>query len=159
MTARKPLTTSRALLYGTLTVGTLDILDAFLFWYFYRDVAPVRILHSIAAGLLGRASFEGGAATAALGLFLHYFISFMVVLTYILASRRLPSLVRRPFLYGPLYGLAVYGVMNYIVVPLSAAASSGSPAAPVLLNGLLIHAFGVGLPSALFARAASPGER
>lgn len=159
MTARKPLTTSRTLLYGTLTVGTLDILDAFLFWYFYRDVAPVRILQSIAAGLLGRASFEGGAATAALGLFLHYFIALMVVLTYILASRRLPSLARRPFLYGPLYGLAVYGVMNHIVVPLSAAASSGTPAAPVLINGLLIHAFGVGLPSALFARAASPGER
>jgi hypothetical protein len=159
MTARKPLTTAQALLYGTLTVGTLDILDAFLFWYFYREVAPVRILQSITSGLLGRASFEGGAATAALGLFLHYFISFMVVLTYLLASRRLPSLARRPFLYGPLYGLAVYGVMNYIVVPLSAAASSGNPAAAVLINGLLIHAFGVGLPSALFARAASTGER
>jgi hypothetical protein len=44
--------------------------------------------------------------------------------------------------------------MNYVVIPLSAAASGGSPPVPVLLNGLLIHAFGVGLPAALFARAA-----
>ena len=152
---RRPLTPAQALLFGTLTVGTLDILDAFLFWYFFRDVAPVRILHSIASGLLGRASFEGGNPTAALGLLLHFFIAFMVVLTYLLASRRLPSLARHPFLYGPLYGLLVYAIMNYIVVPLSAAASSSAPSAPVLINSLLIHALGVGLPSALFARAAS----
>lgn len=156
--SRAPLTPAQALLFGTLTVGTLDILDAFLFWYFFRDVSPTRILHSIAAGLLGPASFEGGGPTAALGLLLHFFIAFMVVLTYFLAGRRLPSLVRRPLLYGPLYGLAVYGVMNFIVVPLSAA-NSVPPSAPVLINSLLIHALGVGLPSALFARAASPGER
>ena len=64
------------------------------------------------------------------------------------------TLRRRPFLTGPLFGLVAYGVMNYIVIPLSAAASGGTPPVPVLLNGLLIHAFGVGLPAALFARAA-----
>ncbi len=46
---------------------------------------------------------------------------------------------------------------SYVVVPLSAAGGrGGSPPLPVLVNGLLIHAFGVGLPSALFARAAAP---
>jgi hypothetical protein len=157
--SRKPLTPAQALLCGTLTVGTLDILDAFLFFYGYREVSPIRILQSIASGLLGRASFQGGIPTAALGLLLHFFIAFMIVLTYWLASRRMPSLARHPLLYGPLYGLAVYAVMNFVVVPLSAANSGGIPATPVLINGLLIHALGVGLPSALFARAASPGER
>jgi hypothetical protein len=47
----------------------------------------------------------------------------------------------------------VYGIMTWVVVPLSAAASN-PPSLPVLINGLLIHAWGVGLPSALFARAA-----
>jgi hypothetical protein len=156
--SRKPLTPAQALLFGTLTVGTLDILDAFLFFYSYRGVSPIRILQSIASGLLGRASFQGGIPTAALGLLLHFFIAFMVVLTYWLASRRMPSLVRRPLLYGPLYGLVVYAVMNLVVLPLSAA-KSGVPSTPVLINGLFIHALGVGLPSALFARTASPGER
>jgi hypothetical protein len=48
----------------------------------------------------------------------------------------------------------VYLFMNYVVLPLSAFTQGGPAALPVLLNGLLIHIFGVGLPSALFARAA-----
>jgi hypothetical protein len=57
---------------------------------------------------------------------------------------------------GILYGLAVYVVMNYVVIPLSAIGprTAGIPLA-VHINGVLIHAFGVGLPSALAARAAS----
>ena len=143
----------RALLLGALAVGTLDILDAFIF-FSLRGAAPIRILQSIAAGLLGRASFQGGAATAALGLCLHYFIAFGIVGVFFLVSRAMPWLLKRPFLTGPLYGLVAYAVMNYVVVPLSAAGGGGTPPRAVLLNGLLIHAFGVGLPSALAARAA-----
>ena len=48
--------------------------------------------------------------------------------------------------------------MSQIVVPLSAAAPRDTmfPPAPVLINLLPIHMLGVGLPSALFARAARP---
>lgn len=150
--ARKPLKPARALLLGTLTVGVLDILDAFLFFGF-QGVPPIRILQSIASGLLGRDAYGGGIPTAALGAFLHFFIAFAVVATYYLASRWMPELARRPLLYGPLYGLLVYAVMNLVVIPLSAA-SFAPPDAIGLVNGLLIHALGVGLPSALFARAA-----
>jgi hypothetical protein len=145
----------RAFALAGLTVGSLDILDAFVFFGLRSGARPSRILQSIAAGLLGRASFDGGVATAALGLFLHFFIAFSIVGIYFVAARSVHALTRRPFLTGPLYGLIAYGVMNYGVIPMSAAASrGGAPPLPVLLNGLLIHAFGVGLPSALFARAA-----
>ena len=60
---------------------------------------------------------------------------------------------QRPWIYGPLYGLLVYAVMNFVVIPLSAVAAR-SPSTSVLVNGLLIHALGVGLPAALSARAA-----
>jgi hypothetical protein len=143
----------RALMFGTLAVGTLDILDAFIF-FGLRGAQPIRILQSIAAGLLGRSAFQGGVPTAALGLFLHYFIAFGIVAVFFGVARVMPWLLRRPFLTGPLYGLAAYAVMNYVVVPLSAAGGGGTPPPPVLLNGLLIHAFGVGLPAALAARAA-----
>jgi hypothetical protein len=53
--------------------------------------------------------------------------------------------------------VVVYAVMNLAVVPLSAA-EVGKPSPPVIANGLLIHMLGVGLPSALFARAAAPGR-
>jgi hypothetical protein len=143
----------KAFVYGGLAVGVLDILDAFIF-FGLRGAAPIRILQSIASGLLGRSAFQGGMATAALGLFLHFVIAFGIVATYFAAARFVPLLTRRPFFFGPLYGLVAYWVMNFIVLPLSAAASGGSPPTAVLANGLLIHAFGVGLPSALAARAA-----
>jgi hypothetical protein len=143
---------ARALIFGALTVGTLDILDAIAFSAF-RGVAPTRVLQSIAAGLLGRAAYAGGAWTALVGTALHYCIASVVVATYFLASRRLPSLTRHALLLGPLYGLLVWVVMNYVVIPLSAITMPPLTAAR-LLNGLGIHALGVGLPSAWWARAA-----
>jgi hypothetical protein len=133
-------------------VGVLDLADALIF-FGARGVPPRAVLQSIASGLMGRAAYRGGAATAALGTLLHCGIALAVVVTYYVASRRLPELVRRPWLYGPLYGLVVYGVMNYVVLPVSAAVV-GPPSLAVVINGLLIHLLGVGLPSALAARAA-----
>jgi len=145
------LSKGRALLWGTLIVGTADILDAFVF-FGLRGIRPVRILQGIASGILGRDAFSGGAATAALGAALHYFIAFAIVWVFLAASRRLSELARRPWLYGPLYGLAVYAVMNYVVIPLSLVTTRPKPLA-VVVNGLLIHMLGVGLPAALIARA------
>ena len=151
MSANGGWSTGRALRWGTLIVGTADILDAFVF-FGLRGIRPVRILQGIASGILGRDAFSGGAATAALGAVLHYFIAFAIVLVFLAASRRLPDLARRPWLYGPLYGLVVYAVMNWIVIPLSLVTTRPKPLA-VLANGLLIHMLGVGLPTALIARA------
>jgi len=81
----RPYTVGRALVHGTLTVGILDILDAFIF-FGLRGVTPVRILQSIASGVLGRAAYQGGTRTAALGLALHFGISFGVVAAYLIAT-------------------------------------------------------------------------
>jgi len=150
----RSLSPAQAVLLGTLTVGVLDLIDAMVF-FGLRGVAPVRILQSIAAGLLGRGAFRGGPATAALGALLHFFIAFAIVCAYYLVSRRLGVLTRHPVLCGLLYGVLVFIIMNRVVLPLSAAVTGPMPL-PVLVNGLLIHALGVGLPSALFARAARP---
>ncbi len=144
----------KALVLGTLVVGTLDILDALIF-FGLRGARPIRIFQAIAAGLLGReAAVAGGLATAVLGGLLHYFIAFVIVVVYLLVSRRVSVLTRHAVAFGLLYGLAVYFVMNYVVISLSAA-NRGAFSMPVFLNGILIHALGVGLPAALFARAAA----
>ena len=142
----------RAILVGTLVVGVLDAADALIF-FGLRGARPIRIFQSIAAGLLGRASFSGGLRTAALGVVLHFVVAFCIVTTFVVASRWIPALRLRPIVFGLFYGVAAYLVMNLIVLPLSAA---GHPtfALPVVVNGLLIHMFGVGLPSSLAARAA-----
>ena len=146
----------RAVLLGGLVVAVLDIGDAFVF-FGLRGVRPIRILQGIASGLLGRGAFGGGLATAALGASLHSFIATTIVLVYQVVSARLPALRRQPWVYGPLFGVAAYLVMNLVVLPLSAV---GAPkfVPPVVANGLFAHIFLVGLPSALFARATRPGQ-
>jgi hypothetical protein len=157
MASTTSLSPARAIFYGTLTVGTLDILDALIF-FGLRGAPPIRIFQSIAAGLLGRdAARAGGLPTAVLGGVLHYFIAFGVVVTYYLASRKISLLTRRPWISGAVYGVLVYLFMNLVVLPLSAVQGGGFPPPfVILLNSVLIHIFGVGLPSAFFARAARP---
>jgi hypothetical protein len=155
-TPRPPrLSFGRALLIGTVAVGTLDIVFALLF-YGSRGVSAARIFQSIASGLLGRASYDGGGPAIALGAFLQYVISFGIVATYALVSRRFESLRRHAVVLGPLYGVAVYFVMTRVVVPLSAAPAGKPPHGVVLVAGLLAHMILIGLPSALTARAALP---
>jgi len=157
MAREAPLSPARAILYGTLVVGTLDISDA-LIYSAIRGVTPIRVFHSIAAGLMGReAARAGGLATGFLGAFLHYFIAFGIVTTYYLASRKIPLLTRHPWSAGAIYGVLVYLFMNLVVLPLSALHVSPNLSPSVgLLNQVLIHIFGIGIPSALFARAARP---
>ncbi|HEV8583031.1 MAG TPA: hypothetical protein VGX68_28520 [Thermoanaerobaculia bacterium] len=154
MTQPAPWSAARTIGIGTLIVGTLDILDAIIFFGLRNDVPPIRIFHSIAAGLLGRdAARAGGLPTAYLGAFLHYFIAFSIVTVYYLASRKISFLTRQPWIAGAIYGVLVYLFMNLVVLPLSAIHSSPTLTPSVgLLNGVLIHIFGIGIPSALVAR-------
>ena len=141
-------------LAGGLVAGTLDIVYACVFWALKAAVPPERILQSVAAGLLGKASFEGGAATAALGLGLHYFIATSMSVTYYLVAGRLALLWQRPLQYGAAYGLLLYLIMNKIVVPLSAAGGGGSKNTLWITLSILVHVFLIGVPIALFTRRA-----
>jgi hypothetical protein len=156
-------TIPRAIAGGTLAVGVLDALDAIVVFGLRSGTPPARIFQGIAAGVLGPAAFRGGAATALLGLFLHFTIAFAIVSIYVGASRWMPALRRHPFLWGPVYGIAVYFLMNLVVIPLSAIGATRFTTFGVV-NGLLIHAIGVGLPSAIAAasvrdRAAAGRDR
>src|SRR5262245_51342902 len=114
-----PATALHPILTGGFMAGALDITAAIVI-YAFRGVPPVRILQSVAGGVLGPAAFTGGGKTAALGLALHFFIATTAAAVYFLASRGLPVLVRRPSLCGALYGIAVWAFMNFVVLPLSA---------------------------------------
>ena len=158
--ATRPWTPWRAILLGGLTVGILDILDAFIF-FGLRGVSAERSLQAIAAGLIGRdAAVAGGVETALLGLLLHFVIATGVVATYYLVSRVLPVLIRHPIISGLLDGSVVFFVMQLVVLPLSATAGSGKliPSGVLLINGLMIHALGVGLPAALFTARGRTGN-
>ena len=116
-----------------------------------RGVSPVRILQSIASGLLGPSAYAGGAPTAALGLFLHFVIAFGAATAYSLASLKIPALLRHPVRYGLAFGVGVYVFMNYVVLPLSAFRKGSGFSLPLFVNGVLAVVLLVGLPIALLA--------
>jgi uncharacterized membrane protein YagU involved in acid resistance len=145
--------TWRFVLIGGVVAGIFDIVYACVFWAIKRGVSPQRILQRVASGWLGDASVTGGLASAALGFVTHFFIATSMSVTYYLVARRWPALWERPVPYGAAYGLLLYGIMNYIVVPLSAAGPSSKDPLWVGMS-IAVHMLLIGLPIALFARRA-----
>jgi hypothetical protein len=138
-----------AVLLGGFACGVLDITAAFIVYGFF-GTRPIVLLQFIASGALGMRSFDGGLATAALGLFFEFLIAFTAAAAYVVAGSRLPRIVQRPAIAGPLYGVAVYVFMNQVVVAHSAT-PKGAFSLKLTIAGLLIHIFCVGLPIALAA--------
>jgi hypothetical protein len=67
------------------------------------------------------------------------------------ASRKLKLLTRHAVISGFLFGIAVYFFMQYVVLPLSAF-HKGPFSASMILIGIVIHMFCVGLPISLTIR-------
>ena len=106
----------QAVLLGGLVAGTIDIGAASLIsWR-----SPIFICQAVASGLLGRASFAGGMQTTFAGLLLQWVMSLFIAAIYVIASAWLPALKRRWIAGGLAYGVGIFFVMNYVVVPLSA---------------------------------------
>ena len=104
--------------WGGLIAGTLDILSAFVLAGM-RGRGPDVVLHYIASGLLGVSAFRGGWPTGFLGLACHFAIAYGAAAAYWYLSRVMPVLVKRPVICGLLYGIPVYLVTNFVIVPLS----------------------------------------
>ena len=130
---------------GGLIAGALDLTQACILFGWDIPLA-------IAAGLLGRQAFHGGAGTYILGVFLHFFIAFSAAAIYYAASRRLVFLKEHPLVCGLFFGAAVEEVMNLIVLPLSALHAKGPYELHDLILGLLVHMVVVGLPISFSVR-------
>jgi hypothetical protein len=134
---------------ATLIVGTLDLSDAIIF-YWLHGVPPIQIPQSIASGIFGIASFRMGFQSALLGVALHYLITLIVVTLYLLANRKVP-LTRYSLFTGTLYGILVYCIMNYVVLPLSLHSPVTNFSLVPFLNAMAASIFLIGIPTALIA--------
>lgn len=105
-----------AALSGGVLAGTIDIGAACLI----TGRSVTYILQAIAGGLLGERSFSGGTQTAILGLFLQEFMGILIAAIYVGATFALPVLNQRWVRFGLAYGVVIFFVMNYMVLPLSA---------------------------------------
>lgn len=139
------------IILGGLAIGLGDFLFAVIFYGVILGVRQIRIFQSVASGLLGRASFDGGIKTYILGLFLHFVVATCIATVYYLLSSRLSFLIQHAVVSGLVYGMIAYLGMNYIVIPLSRA-RSGPFAWRTFIPAFIAHALLVGLPVALIAR-------
>ena len=147
----------RWLLITALVAGTFDISYATGFSYVRSGVPPSRVLQFVASGALGPDAYTGGTAAAAIGLGFHYLFALLFTAFFFAAARAMPSLRRRPVVTGVIYGIGIYLVMNFVVIPLSRIGPRPMAATIVLLTGLLVHMFLIGTPISLGARRAFDG--
>lgn len=151
---RKPVAT---LLLGGMVVGTIDLLFAWRFWSRW-GVTLADILRSIAAGWHGGASRDMGAVGAIVGAVSHYIIAVAFVVAYWVAGRRHPRLLTHPSLYGAIYGALLYVVMNFVVLPLSAAGMPSFSNKAWIASSVIVHVM-LGIGCAWFSKSARDTRR
>ena len=106
---------------GGILSGAIDLAYACTYHGLVNNIPPVRIFQSIGSGIFGKASFEMGWQSAAVGFFAHFFILIVAAGIFYAARRRLVLLREHAYLCGMAFGVGIYLTMNYIVLPLSAA--------------------------------------
>ena len=148
----------RAGLMTGVAGGALDFAAASIIYPLaYPGLSVMRIWQSVAEGVIGEASYEGGAATAALGVALHFFIALCAGMVLALVMSRAELLRRLWPLSGAVYGVSMYFFMQKVVLPLSLIGLK-HPDMKSLAIGLGIHVFIFGIGSAFVAGKALKGN-
>ena len=154
----------KPILYAAVLVGVLDITAACINLGVAYGFGPARVLKGVAGGLLGRSAIEGGFATAALGLAMHFTMALTVTTIFYALSRRLPlpQKLWGVVAVGLLYGAAVFAVNNFATAPFLSWVRSLYLHTPISFKQpmgwwqLIIHLFCVGLPIALVMHRYAP---
>jgi len=154
----------KPILYAAVLVGVLDITAACINLGVAYGFGPLRVLKGVAGGLLGRSALEGGFATAALGLAMHFTMALTVTTIFYALSRRLPlpQKLWGVVAVGLLYGAAVFAINNFATAPFLSWVRSLYLHTPILFKPpmgwwqLIIHLFCVGLPIALVMHRYAP---
>jgi hypothetical protein len=154
----------KPILYAAALVGVLDITAACINLGVAYGFGPLRVLKGVAGGLLGRSAIEGGLATAALGLAMHFTMALTITTIFYALSRRLPlpQKLWGVVAVGLLYGAAVFAVNNFATAPFLSWIRSLYLHTPILFKPpmgwwqLIIHLCCVGLPIALVMHRYAP---
>ncbi|HEY5802796.1 MAG TPA: hypothetical protein VIT90_03775 [Lysobacter sp.] len=139
---------------GGLIVAAGDIAFATTVWFSWDAAGIQKVFQTIAVGVLGKASYDGGLQSALLGAGLHVLMATSFVVIYTLVARRVPALLARPFVWGPLYGVVLYVVMNFVVMPLSRVGRSPSLEHLDTISASVIAHMVFGVVCVLYARRA-----
>jgi hypothetical protein len=141
--------TALAVLIGGGAAAILDGIAATIDFRM-RGVSFTRLWQGVASGALGPSSFQRGAASAALGLFFHILIATTAAIVFNISAKYAPALLVHYIASGMIYGVAVFLVMNLVVIPLSSMPPRPL-SLPITFRQILVHIFCVGLPISIAA--------
>ena len=139
----------KPILVATAICGTLDILFAVILTL-SRGKEPAAMLRFVASGPFPAAT-DMGTAGSILGLLVHFGLMAIMVAAFVIAARQIPALTDSPWLWGLVFGLVTYVVMNLVVVPLRFPAA-WPPKALSVGTQLFAHIVLVGWPTAFITR-------
>jgi hypothetical protein len=132
---------------GGWILGMLHLILQSWFVYSLLEKTPlITVLQFVASGAMGTAAFSGGPATALLGLILDFIMTTIMSGVFIVSATRIPLLRRHVIPGSLLYGFGAFMVMNFIVLPLSAAPELPAPPTWLLIEMILEHVLLIGLP-------------
>jgi uncharacterized membrane protein YagU involved in acid resistance len=122
-----------------------------------QKITVVQLLQGIAGGVMGKAAYAAGASSIAVGLAVHCTIAFAWTIVYLIIVRRSARLRRiittwrGRLLLGVGYGVLVWLLMDFVVLPLSRATPTPLFSANFLYT-LLAHVTVVGPPIVLLLK-------
>lgn len=150
----------KAVLIAGLIAGTLDAVAASIQYVINRHDNPAKVFRYIASAVFKEKTKTGELyGWAAVGLVLHYLIATTWAFIFFLFYKPIKNLVGNKYIAGITYGLFVWCMMNFLVVPVVFGADLGTNAealfSPARIKnsfiqmGILIIA--IGLPISLLA--------
>jgi hypothetical protein len=138
---------------GGIITGLLHlIVQVGLVYGLILKIPFISSLQYLASGAMGNAAFTGGLATASFAVILEFIITMIIAGIFILSADRIPLLWRHAIPGSLLYGFGVFVVMNFIVVPLSAAPPLPAPPMWLFIEIILEHILLIGLPLGILVR-------
>lgn len=138
-----------AILAGGFMAATFDFLAAMLI---YGGTAS-GVAKAVARGWYGDGAKAGGTTIEVVGMASHWGILLIAAAVFVLTSLKFPVLRRMAWITGPLFGVCIYVVMHFVIVPLSAVHKISNPHGLQFVEEFAGHMFVIGLPIALWARA------
>jgi hypothetical protein len=135
---------SSALKLG-LIVGVFDAAAASLQAYIMRGATPDKVFTFVASGAFGQSAYEGGSMMALTGLAFHFIIAISWAFIFYVAYPKLTILQSNKFFVGMAYGIFIWLIMNFVVIPLSLIGLRPFNLVSASIQ-IVIHLFVIGVP-------------
>ena len=132
-----------AVLLTGLIVSLLDGAAAIIHAYARSGIAPDKLFRYIASALLGSDAYNGGAGIILFGIFLHFLIALTWSAVFFILYPRFWFLRGNKLITGCLYGIFVWLMMNFVVLPLTRVPPLKFSTSGVI-TGVLIYMFIIG---------------